>query len=188
VPSKGHDHEPAPPDPHQASTRESLLPYAESMIRVRILGGAAALWSLLAAGAAAGPVELTYLYDLADFTGTIPYSDARVVADVPRHEVYTIYGNEIRVFNNAGMEIYRFDMDPALGRMVDLGIESNGDMLMLVYSPAGTDGPRWTLLRADYRGRPTEEVMLERTGDAAGLLPNRLLLRAGRIWLVTQGQ
>src|SRR5262249_11834634 len=66
--------------------------------------------------------------------------------------------------------------------------ESNGDMLMLVYSPAGTDGPRWTLLRADYRGRPTEEVMLERTGDAAGLLPNRLLLRAGRIWLVTQGQ
>jgi len=147
------------------------------------------LSALLASPAASGTVELSYLYDLADFTGRIPHSDARVVVDAPRSEIYTVYGNEIRAFNNAGMEIYRFGVNLAVGRVLDLGIEESGDMLMLLYASSAGEGTEdWSLLRADYRGRPMDEIAVDRSGDAAGLLPNRLLLRSGRIWLISLGQ
>ena len=159
------------------------------MVLANRLAGAAALAALFASPVIAGPVELTYLHDLADFTGRIPYSDARVVVDAPRSEVYTVYGNEIRVFNKAGMEIYRFEMDFSVGRVADLGIESGGDILMLLYASGAVEGAKqWWLLRADFRGRPMGELAVDQSGDAKGLLPNRLLLRAGRIWLLSQGQ
>jgi len=159
------------------------------MILASRLAGAAVLAALFASPATSGPMELSYLYNLADFTGRIPYSDARVVVDVPRFEIYTLHANEIRVFNTAGMEIYRFEVDIAVGRVLDLGIDDDGDMLMLVYaSGAGEGVNHWSLLRADFRGRPMGEIEVDRSGDAAGLLPNRLLLRAGRIWLVSLGQ
>ncbi|HZI95354.1 MAG TPA: hypothetical protein VFE84_14000, partial [Patescibacteria group bacterium] len=64
-----------------------------------------------------------------------------------------------------------------------------GDILMLVYaSGAGSGTMRWSLRRADFRGRPMGEVVVDQSGEAAGLLPNRLLIRSGRIWLVSLGQ
>lgn len=149
----------------------------------------AALVALSALPAFSEPVDVAYRHDLADFTGTIPMSDARVVVDAPRSEVYTVYGNEVRVFNDAGMEIYQFTIDLETGRLVDLAIEEGGDLLMLVYeSFAGEGTKNWSLLRADFRGRPSEALAIERSGAAEGLLPNRLLLRNGKLWLVSQGQ
>lgn len=136
-----------------------------------------------------GPIELSYLYNLADFTGTVRYSDARVVTDPPRSEVYTLFGNEVRVFNNAGMEAYRFEVDVAAGRLVDLAVQADGDMLMLLYSTAvGEAANHWLLIRADFRGRLAQELILEASADTAGLLPNRLLVRAERIWLASTWQ
>ena len=153
------------------------------------LAAVAALLASIAAPAPSGPVELAYLYDLSDFTGRIPYSDARVVADAPRSEVYTLYGNRIRVFNNSGMEIYQFEVDFAAGRILDLGVESNGDLLMLLFaSAAGEGATRWSLVRADFRGRLTQQLDVDQSGAAAGLLPNRLIIRSGRIWLISQSQ
>jgi len=153
------------------------------------LTGWAVLAALLMSPAPSGPVELAYLYDLSDFTGRIPYSDARVVADAPRSEVYTLYGNRIRVFNSSGMEIYQFEVDPAAGRILDLGIESDGDILMLMFASAAGEGTtRWSLVRADFRGRMTHELDIDHSGAAAGLLPNRLIIRSGKIWLVSQSQ
>lgn len=153
------------------------------------LATVAVLTAVLAAPAPSGPVDVAYRYDLSDFTGRIPYSDARVVVDAPRSEVYTVYGNEVRVFNHAGMEIYRFEIDLATGRVPDLGIEENGDMLLLLYASGGGEGTKeWSLLRADFRGRPLGELAMDRSGSAKDLLPNRLLLRSGKIWLVSQLQ
>lgn len=149
----------------------------------------AALMGGFASVPAAPVADLAYLYDLADFTGRIPYSDARVVVDPPRGEVYTVYANEVRVFNNAGMEIYRFELDLGIGRLLDVAVEDDGGMLMLVFaSGAGEGTRRWAVLRADFRGRPLGEIAVGSTGEADGLLPNRLLLRAGRIWLLSQSQ
>jgi hypothetical protein len=143
---------------------------------------------LLPAVAVAGPVELTYLYDLSDFTGVIPYSDARVVVDPSHSEVYMLYGNEVRVFNDSGMEIYRFQLDFSIGRIVDLAAGSSGDLVMLIYDASGGGRTRWWLERTDFRGRPAGEIPLERTGDAAEMLPTRVLLRAERTWLISQSQ
>jgi hypothetical protein len=159
------------------------------MAIVQRLLGAVTLATLFASPLASGPADLSYLYNLADFTGKIPYNDARVTVDPFHSEVYTLYGNQIRVFNNAGMEIYKFEVDLSVGRVVDLGIESGGDILMLVYgSGVGEEGKQWSLIRADFRGRPTGEIAVERSGEAAGLLPNRLLLRSGKIWLISLDQ
>ena len=139
--------------------------------------------------AAAAVVDVTYRYDLADFSGTIPYSDARVVVDSARSEVYTVYANEVRVFNDAGMEIYSFFMDPVEGRLLDLAVKEDGDLLLLVYATGSPeDTPRWSLVEADYRGRVTGALDVDLSGDAAGLLPNILLLRNGSIWLTSTEQ
>lgn len=153
------------------------------------LAASAALLALSVVPAFSEPADVVYRHDLADFTGTIPTSDARVVADPPRSEVYTLYGNEVRVFNDAGMEIYRFTVDLETGRLVDLAVEQDGDLLMLVYeSFAGEGTKNWSLLRADFRGRPQARIDIDRSGAAERLLPNRLLLRGGAIWLVSLNQ
>jgi hypothetical protein len=144
---------------------------------------AAALAFLLWSPGLCGVADLTYQYDLADFTGRIPYSDARVVVDARRSEVYTVYANEVRVFNNAGMETYRFALDIAVGRVTDLAIDTGGDILMLVFAIGSSD--QWSIVRADFRGRPTGVVTVE---TVPGLVPGRLLLRAGKIWLVSAVQ
>lgn len=149
----------------------------------RKLTFASALAALLATPALCGVADLTYQYDLADFTGRIPYSDARVVVDAKRSEVYTVYANEIRVFNSAGMETYRFALDISVGRVTDLAVEPGGDILMLVFAIGSPD--RWSIVRADFRGRPTGAVTVE---AVPGLVPGRILLRSGKTWLVSAVQ
>lgn len=147
-----------------------------------------ALLALSVLPAFSEPADVVYRHDLADFTGTIPTSDARVVVDPPRSEVYTVYGNEVRVFNDAGMEIYRFRVNADDGRVSDLAIEENGSLLMILYAPDDPARRTWSLRRFDFRGRPLDEIALDRDGALSELLPNRLLLRQGAIWLVSQGQ
>lgn len=158
------------------------------MLLVNRLAAFAALVALSALPVFSEPVDVAYRHDLADFTGTIPTSDARVVVDAPRSEVYTAYGNEVRVFNDAGMEIYRFRVDADVGRVSDLAIEESGSLLMILYAPDDPARRTWSLRRFDFRGRPLEEVALDRSGALSELLPNRLLLRRGTIWLMSQGQ
>lgn len=153
------------------------------------LAVSAALLALSVVPAFSEPADVVYRHDLADFTGTIPTSDARVVVDAPRSEVYTLYGNEVRVFNDAGMEIYRFTVDLETGRLLDLAIEESGDLVLLVYESGGGEGTKnWSLVRADFRGRLSGTLALEQSGGTETLLPNRLLLRNGKVWLLSQGQ
>jgi hypothetical protein len=98
-------------------------------------------------------VRGAFLYTLASFTGTIPYNWARVSIDRERNEVYVLYQNYVRVFNDSGMEIYRFGEDIDVGHVVDLAVLPEGDILMLSY---GKGHP--TIIRADFRGKPKSET------------------------------
>jgi len=149
-----------------------------------LIAGLAAT-ALIPLSAGAGPVEVGYQYELADFTGTIPYSDARVVLDPSRNEAYSVFANEVRVFNAAGMEIYGFNVDPfSVGRLLDLAVEDDGNLLLLIYGAREEDGAAsWAIVRADYRGRLRGEIALDRSGAPDGFQPNRLLLRSGALWL-----
>jgi len=141
----------------------------------------------LSFGGRAAAVEVTYLHGLADFSGTVPYNDARLHVDGERDEVYAAVGNSVRVFNSAGMEIHRFDLDPASGSIQDLAVEASGDILLLTLVPPGAGvGGAWFILRCDYRGEPIGRVSI--TGlppELASFTPGVMGLDAGRIVLVS---
>ncbi|HEU5182090.1 MAG TPA: hypothetical protein VFW45_14995 [Candidatus Polarisedimenticolia bacterium] len=134
---------------------------------------------------AASPTSFMYL--LSDFTGVIPYSDVKLHADRAHDEIYAILGNTIRTFNAAGMEIYSFTIDPALGTVYDLVVEEDGGLLLLVLDLQPGEPLRWFILRCDYRGRPQAELPL--TGlppELVSFRPNAMFLETDRLLLVAK--
>jgi hypothetical protein len=159
------------------------------MNRIGRLASFIAPLAAVCAAAASGPIGVGHLYELSDFTGTIPYTDATVVADPAHDEAYTLFANDIRVFNGTGMQIFAFSQDGTKGQIVDLAVDDRGDLLTLTYAPVGPDGRApWTLARADYRGRPLGPVALTIPDGLRTFNPNRLVLRAGTIWLASTTQ
>lgn len=151
--------------------------------RRAFLAPALALLALLPAGAA-------YQYSLADFTGTVRKDGPHLYADLGHDEIYLLHANEIQVFNRHGMEVYRFSASPALGLVLDLVVDPEGDLLVLSTGPERRFGARGSLLtRCDYRGEPIGEI--ERQGWPARLseMPvDRLFLRGERLILVNVGE
>lgn len=145
------------------------------------------LGAVCSVGRAAGPVEAGRLYELSDFTGPVPCSDALVVADAAHDETYTIFANEVRIFNASGMQVYRFVVDPSAWQLTSLAVDARGDLLLLVHRQ-GVDGAPWSIVRADYRGRMQDPLTLAVPAELAGFHPNRMSLRAGAIWLVSTDQ
>src|SRR4030042_5487864 len=59
---------------------------------------------------ATASVEARFLYNLSNFSGPIPYTWAKIYFDEKSNEIYVVdpREGEVRVFNDLGMEIYRF--------------------------------------------------------------------------------
>ena len=132
-------------------------PTAKQMLGLVALGALV----LLSVPAAAQPVKAGYIYTLSGFTGPLRNDFSRVAVDRERNEVYVLYQDTIRVFNDSGMEIYQFGDDLALGHIVDLAVDEPGDILLLVYRERGT-----VIVRCDYRGRPRSEITFKGLPDA----------------------
>jgi hypothetical protein len=87
----------------------------------------------------------------------------------------------VRVFNDSGMEVYRFGDDADLGQIVDVAVDERGDILLLTALDSRT-----TIVRCDYRGRPESEIALRGLPpEFADFSPNRLAYRRGRIYLAS---
>jgi hypothetical protein len=140
--------------------------------------------ALVAAALPVGPAESqavrgAYIYTLSGFTGKIPYNHARLAVDRERNESYVLYQNSISVFNDSGMEVYRFGDDLDLGHIVDLAIDEQGDIFLLVFRDA-----RASIVRCDYRGRPQAEITLSGLPrDFATFNPNRMTVHRGQFFL-----
>ena len=80
-------------------------------------------WVLSPPTAEAQPVKGAFLYNLSNFTGAIPFSWPRVLIDQERNEAYVVYQDFIRVFNEAGMEVYSFGDELGVGSIVDLALD-----------------------------------------------------------------
>ncbi|HXH28679.1 MAG TPA: hypothetical protein VNL37_06515 [Candidatus Polarisedimenticolia bacterium] len=155
-------------------------------------GAGLGLGLLLAAAAATlaaadGPLAIRYLYNLSDFTGVVPYNDVRLYADRAHDEVYAATGNAVRVFNGAGMEVYHFDGDPALGTIFDLAVDAQGDLLLLTLSLGpGRTGPGWLVAHCDYRGVLKDRIVPHGLPpELASFRPNVMTLREGRLLLAS---
>lgn len=134
-------------------------------------------------GVAISGVKGAFLYNLSNFTGTIPYNWARVYVDRERTEVYVVYQNTIRVFNNSGMEVYTFGDDTDHGHIADIAVDRNDDILLLTYREGKS-----AIVRCNFRGEPKSRVEIKNLpDDFSGFLPNRMVYRNGNLYIASLG-
>ncbi len=151
---------------------------------MKVLIGLAALVAAVTTAGAAG-VTISHLFNLSDFSGTLPYSGGRLVADPGTEELYVIASNEVRVFNAWGMEIYRFGLEPELGQIRDLAIDENGDILTLSHDLPPARG--YHIARCDYRGRVKAAIEpTDLSDEFAAVRPDRIFLRPGGLYLASR--
>ena len=122
-----------------------------------------------------------FLYTLSDFSGTKPFSSARINQDYARNEIYAMAGESVSIFNSSGMEIYRFDYDANIGIISDVAVMSNGQLAMLA-----TKGPLTQLVRCNFRAEPLGVIKLSGVPpELVDFLPNRVYSRDGKLYLVS---
>jgi hypothetical protein len=142
----------------------------------------------VAGTASAATVKVSYLHRLSNFSGAVPYSEVQLWVDRPRGEVYVAEGDLVRIYNATGMEIYEFQHDTALGTVLGLAVDEEGNIFVLSAAPQ-EDGLRPRIAFYDYRGR------LRRTLSLRGLpasfeefLPNAIQWWQGRLVLASTSQ
>jgi len=136
----------------------------------------------------AQPVRGSYLYNLSNFTGTISFSWPRVFIDQERNEVYVVYQNFIRIFNEAGMEVYSFGDDLDLGTIVDLTLDRDGNILLLSYKwSQTTDKVDYEITHCNYRGEPKSTTAVKNLPPQySKFSPNRMIYREGNLYLASK--
>ncbi len=143
------------------------------------------LMVMICSFSAQAAVKGSFVYKLSDFTGPIPYDWSRVVADKERNEVYVLFQNTIRVFNEFGMEIYRFGDDLDLGQIVDVAVNKNGDILLLTYKQSRAEAVG-AIIQCNYRGEPKSRIDLKNIpGQFSNFSPTRMVYQDGNIYLIS---
>ena len=146
---------------------------------VRVPAVALLLLVMCAPSLSGAGVKATFLYNLSNFSGTVPYHWVRESVDPERSEIYVVTGDSVAVFNSSGMEVYRFGDDLNIGVFIDVSVESDGHILIL-----SSVGGRFKLTRCNYRGEPQAGIDLRGIPKKfAGISPGRLLLKNGKLYL-----
>jgi hypothetical protein len=142
---------------------------------------------LFSATAKAQPVKGTFLYNLSNFTGTISFSWPRVFIDQERNEVYVVYQNLIRVFNETGMEVYSFGDELDVGSIADIALDEDGNILLLSHRwSQSADKVDYQITRCDYRGEPKSKTEVKNLPPQySRFLPNRMIYREGNLYLAS---
>jgi hypothetical protein len=137
--------------------------------------------ALLSTQAESQPVRGGFIYTLASFTGPIPYNHARVTVDRQRNETYVLYQNNLKVFNDSGMEIYQFGDDLDLGQIVDVAVDEEGDIFLLTYQNS-----QGSIIRCDFRGEPKSRIELKGLPkDYSDFSPNRMIYQQGSFYFAS---
>jgi len=127
--------------------------------------------------------KASFLHSLSDFTGRIPYNWARVSVDKERSEIYVLYQNSLRIFNESGMEIHRFGDDLDLGQIVDVAVDQSGDIFLLSYK-----GSASSIVRCNYRGEPKSEIELKNLPpEFSRFSPTRMIYQDSHFYLENHG-
>jgi hypothetical protein len=141
-------------------------------------------WALFATPAVA-TVRGAYLYNLSNFTGTIPYEEVRIFFDKENNEIYVSNRGQgtVKIFNENGMEVYSFGEDADLGSVLDGQVEKDGTILLLSYKiEEGT--LKYSIIRCNFRGEATSAIELKTfPGKFSDFGPSRMVLRNGKLYL-----
>ena len=151
----------------------------------------AVLWSVCLCGlflasmsvsVAQAGVEASYLYNLSNFTGPIPFNWADIYVDRQRNEIYVTDSRQgdVRIFNEAGMEIHRFGDDGRLGTVIGVAVDKDGNIFALTRNGTGS-----ALLLCDFRGEPISKIVLQDLpDDYSGFEPSHMAYRRERLYLL----
>ena len=130
----------------------------------------------------AGEVKASYLYTLSDFNGPISSNWVNFAVDREKRETYVIDSSEksVRLFNDAGMEIYRFGDEGAFGAITSLAVAGNGDIFILSRTGSG-----FTVHKCNFRGEPQSTLALANIPEefTAEFLPDIVRIREGQLYL-----
>ena len=130
----------------------------------------------------AGEIKASYLYTLSDFNGPIPCNWVSFAVDREKQETYVVDSSEksVRLFNDSGMEIYRFGDDGAFGTITSLAVAGSGDIFILSRTGSG-----YTVHKCNFRGEPQSKLAVTTIPEdiAAGFLPDTLRVRDGQLYL-----
>ncbi len=138
---------------------------------------------------ASAEVKSTYLYSLANFHGTVPYSDVRIRVDRSRDEVYVVDRGLVRVFNDSGMEFYWFGDNPELESIYDLAVDEKGDIFLLSFDLSNPLDTKYFLVQCNYRGDVKGKRTLSNLpDDFSGFFPNYLFYRDGRFLFLSSSK
>ena len=127
-------------------------------------------------------VETSFLYTLSNTSGPVPSSWANLFIDEERNEIYVVDTREqdIRIFNDKGMEIYRFGNDRSLGTIVDVAVKKDGSILVL-----SRRRPKSAIILCNFRGEPLAELELKNLpSDLLNFSPDRIAYREGLLYLL----
>lgn len=131
----------------------------------------------------AGNVKAYYLYNLSNFGGVVPYGWVKVFTENKENEIYVMTGNTVTIFAKSGMETYKFGFDQGLGNIYDATVDSDGTIVLLSY-----EGFRFWITQCNFRGEPIRRIEpKDLPPDYSDFLPNRVLLRNNRLYLVQYG-
>ncbi|MDD2582251.1 MAG: hypothetical protein PHR66_09695 [Desulfuromonadaceae bacterium] len=133
--------------------------------------------------ALANEMRAAYVYTLSDFTGPIPYNWVNIFADTTKRETYIVNtaDRSVQIFNESGMETYRFGDNGGLGSIMAVTATATGDIYLLSRS---SDAYRVT--RCNFRGEPLTKLVPQDLPPefTAGFSPDSLLSRKDRLYLV----
>jgi len=124
-------------------------------------------------------VKASYLYNLSNFNGPIPYNWANVYVDKQKNEIYIVDPTErnIRIFNENGMEVYRFGDDESLGTIIDITVDSDGNIFVLSLLKSA-------VILCNFRGELVSEIKIKNLPPEFSMFtPDRIIYQEGRLYL-----
>ncbi len=121
-----------------------------------------------------------YLYNLSDFSGSVPYNWAGLAVDKGQNEIYVVYKNDIEVFNERGMKIYSFGNDENLrGVIYDVAVAGDGSIFLLLH-----EDDNYSVMRCNYRGESMSEMKFRNFPPLySKMVPARIIYSAGNLYL-----
>jgi hypothetical protein len=140
----------------------------------------AAIAALAASALEPTGFRLEYQFNLATPAGEIRTSAARLSYDPAARELYVFGYGLVRIFNEAGMETFRFGDDEDLGVVQAAAALESGELVALFANESG-----FRLERCTFRGEPLEPIELKGVPEAiaAGFQPSAIAYAQGRLYL-----
>lgn len=128
--------------------------------------------------------EVAFQYKLSTNFGALPLTGALLSWDPEHRELYVTGDGTVRVFNDAGMEVYTFAQDPEVGGISRVAALEGGDLLVQAYREG-----RLALLRLTYRGELIGEVTPRGVPQAFedAVARGTMRYRDGKIYLADLG-